>query len=49
MRRRIDNDEVSDRYQRGELPTHAARAMGRSEHTGFQPFDQQVGIRPAKR
>jgi hypothetical protein len=49
MRQRIDNDEVWDRYQRGELPTHAARAMGRSEHTVFQLIYQQGGIRPAKR
>jgi hypothetical protein len=49
MRQRIDHDEVWDRYQRGELPTHAARAMGRSEHTVFQLIYQQGGIRPAKR
>lgn len=49
MRQWIDHAEVWDRYQRGELPTHVARAMGLSAHPVYQLIYEHGGIRPPKR
>ena len=49
MRQRIDHDEMWMRYRRGELPSQAAREMGRSSNTIFALIYQRGGISPAKR